>query len=120
MRFYPVGTPQYGLLYGRRNATESVHRQYKRKAERVPAYGYTRQLLFVIGYVATHNAVARAFHLRRAGKPNALDGILRRRTIPTSTAPSHHTVRGPTVVHRYQKPSQTAAIHDQNRVVSPP
>lgn len=77
MRFYPVGTPQYGLLYGRRNATESVHRQYKRKAERVPAYGYTRQLLFVFGYIATHNAVARAFHLRRAGKPNALDGILR-------------------------------------------
>ena len=77
MRFYPVGSPQFGLLYGRRNATESVHRQYKRKAERVPAYGYTRQLLFVIGYIATHNAVARAFHLRRAGKPNALDGILR-------------------------------------------
>jgi hypothetical protein len=77
MRFYPVGTPQYGLLYGRRNATESVHRQYKRKAERVPAYGYTRQLLFVLGYIATHNAVARAFHLRRAGKPNALDGNLR-------------------------------------------
>jgi hypothetical protein len=77
MRFYPVGTPQYGLLYGRRNATESVHRQYKRKAPRVPAYGYIRQLLFVIGYVATHNAVARAFHLRRAGQLNALDGILR-------------------------------------------
>jgi hypothetical protein len=76
MRFYPVGTPQYGLLYGRRNATESVHRQYKRKAERVPAYGYTRQLLFVLGYVATHNAVARALHLRRAGHPNALDNIL--------------------------------------------
>jgi hypothetical protein len=77
MRFYPVGSPQFGVLYGRRNATESVHRQYKRKAVRVPAYGYTRQLLFVLGYVATHNAVARAFHLRRAGKPNALDGILR-------------------------------------------
>ena len=77
MRFYPVGTPQYGLLYGRRNATESVHRQYKRKAARVPAYGYSRQLLFVIGYIATHNAVARALHLRRAGHPNALDGILR-------------------------------------------
>ena len=77
MRLYPVGTPQYGLLYGRRNATESLHRQYKRKAERVPAYGYTRQLLFVLGYIATHNAVARAFHLRRAGKPNALDGLLR-------------------------------------------
>ncbi len=57
-------------------ATESVHRQYKRKAERVPAYGYTRQLLFVLGYIATHNAVARALHLRRAGQPNALDGIL--------------------------------------------
>jgi hypothetical protein len=77
MRFYPVGTPQYGLLYGRRNATESVHRQYKRKAERVPAYGYTRQLLFVLGYIATHNAVARALHLRRAGQENALDGVLR-------------------------------------------
>ncbi|MCO5299796.1 MAG: hypothetical protein M9886_07560 [Candidatus Nanopelagicales bacterium] len=77
MRFYPVGTPQYGLLYGRRNATESVHRQYKRKASRVPAYGATRQMLFVIGYIATHNAVARAFHLRRDGKPNPLDGTLR-------------------------------------------
>lgn len=76
IRFYPVGTPQYGLLYGRRNATESVHRQYKRKAPRVPAYGATRQTLFVIGYVATHNAVARAFHLRRDGKPNPLDGTL--------------------------------------------
>lgn len=77
MRFYPVGTPQYGLLYGRRNATESVHNQYKQKAPRVPAYGRIRQTLFVIGYIATHNAVARAFHLRRAGKPNALDGLLR-------------------------------------------
>ena len=77
MRFYPSGTPQFGLLYGRRNATESVHRQLKRKAERVPAYGYTRQMLFVLGYIATHNAVARALHQRRDGQRNALDHLLR-------------------------------------------
>lgn len=73
MRFYPFGTPQFGLLYGRRNAAESVHQQYKRKARRVPAYGAVRQLLFVIGYIATHNAVAHALNLRRDGKQNALD-----------------------------------------------
>lgn len=77
MRFYPVGTTQFGILYGRRNATESVHRQYKRKAERVPAYGHIRQTLYVLGYAATHNAVARALHLRRNSQPNALDGNLR-------------------------------------------
>ncbi|MCA9211518.1 MAG: hypothetical protein KDB27_00505 [Planctomycetales bacterium] len=74
LRYYPTNTPQFGVLYGRRNGTESVHHQWKTTAPRVPAYGAVRQTLFVLGYITTHNAVADVFHHRRAGLPNILDG----------------------------------------------
>ena len=69
-RFYPTDSPQFGVLYGRRNATESVHRQYKRRAVRVPAYGHIRQTLYVLGFVTMHNAVAVQMAARAAGEPN--------------------------------------------------
>lgn len=73
LRFYPTNTAQFPILYGRRNATESVNHQWKTTAPRVPAYGRVRQELFVLGYVTTHNAVADVFHARRAGLPTILD-----------------------------------------------
>jgi len=72
-RFYPVGTPQFDLLYGRRNTSESFHAKMKRTMPRIPAYGRLRQDLFMLGYQVANNAIALAFHAQRAGQPNALD-----------------------------------------------
>lgn len=81
-RFYPTNSEQFAVLYGRRNATESVHRQYKRRAERVPAFGVLSQTLYVLGYVATHNAVAEQLQLRADGKPNVFRAKPERRSRP--------------------------------------
>ena len=75
LRFYPPGTPQFQALYGRRNDSESFHRQVKRNLTRLPAYRARRQVLFVLGMSLLNNATARAFALRRAGQPNPLDDI---------------------------------------------
>lgn len=72
-RFYPVGSPQFDLLYGRRNTSESFHAKMKRTMPRIPAYGRTRQDLFMLSYQVANNAIALAFHARRAGEHNALD-----------------------------------------------
>ena len=66
----PHRQPHSDSCYGRRNATESVHRQYKRRAVRVPAYGHIRQTLYVLGFVTMHNAVAVQMAARAAGEPN--------------------------------------------------
>lgn len=57
LRYYPPGTWQYGVLYGRRNDTESLHRELKREMPRLPGYGTTTQELFILGYALRHNAV---------------------------------------------------------------
>ena len=57
LRYYPPGTWQYGVLYGRRNDTESLHRELKRDMPRLPGYGTCTQELFILGYVLRHNAV---------------------------------------------------------------
>lgn len=74
LRFYSPNTPQFKALYGRRNDTESLHREEKRGLARMPAYGYRAQLLYVLGIVIGHNALTHAQALKREGKPNALDG----------------------------------------------
>lgn len=74
VRFYPVGTPQFDYLYGRRNTSESLHAKMKRTMPRLPAYGRTRQDLFMLGYQVANNAIALAFHAQRGNLPNALDG----------------------------------------------
>ncbi|MEI8081665.1 MAG: hypothetical protein WCI74_07460, partial [Actinomycetes bacterium] len=74
LRFYPTNTSQFGVVYGYRNRTESVHSQMKRGMPRIPAYGVTRQTLYILGYLIGHNAVAFALHRQRDGLPNALDG----------------------------------------------
>lgn len=72
-RFYPVGSPQFDYLYGRRNTSESFHAKMKRTMPRLPAYGRVRQDLFMLGYMVANNAIALAFTARRHGAPNALD-----------------------------------------------
>lgn len=73
LRFYPTNTPQFDILYGRRNDTESLHNQLKVKMRKMPAYGQRRQRLYLIGLVIAHNALTRAHALRDAGLPNPLD-----------------------------------------------
>ena len=65
LRFYPTNTPQFDLLYGRRNDTESLHNQIKVSLRKMPAYRTRRQMLYLIGIVIAHNARTRA-HARRA------------------------------------------------------
>ncbi|MCB0921314.1 MAG: hypothetical protein KDC08_05815 [Actinobacteria bacterium] len=57
LRYYPPGSWQYGVLYGRRNDTESLHREMKREMPRLPGYGTTTQELFILGYALRNNAV---------------------------------------------------------------
>lgn len=57
LRYYPPGTWQYGVLYGRRNDTESLHRELKREMPRLPAYGTITQELFILGFAVRYNAV---------------------------------------------------------------
>ena len=73
LRFYPPNTPQFQALYGRRNDSESFHRQVKRRLTRLPAYTSERQALFLTGLALASNAATRAFTRRRDGLPNALD-----------------------------------------------
>lgn len=74
LRFYPPGTPQFHALYSRRNDSESLHNQIKRRLTRLPAYRVKRQMLFILGISLLHNAATRAFALQRQGEPNPLDG----------------------------------------------
>ncbi|MEI6623816.1 MAG: hypothetical protein WCP28_18135 [Actinomycetes bacterium] len=73
-RLYPVGSPQFGFLYGRRNSSESIHAKMKRYMPTMPAYGALGQLLYVLGFMVANNALALAFVAKRLGQPNALDG----------------------------------------------
>ena len=60
LRLYPPGTWQFTALYGRRNDTESLHNEAKLTMPRLPAYGSTRQELFVLGLSLGYNAVTRS------------------------------------------------------------
>lgn len=73
LRFYPPNTPQFQVLYGRRNDSESFHRQVKRRLPRLPAYRAERQVVFVMGLALVNNATSRAFVLKRSGLPGPLD-----------------------------------------------
>lgn len=73
-RFYPQNTEQHQILYGRRNDTESLHRQLKRTMDRMPAYSAQRQAIFLLGVQLAHNSMTMAFERRRAGLPNVIDG----------------------------------------------
>lgn len=73
LRLYPTNTPQFDVLYGRRNDTESLHNQLKVRLRKMPAYGQRRQRLYLLGLVVAHNALTRAHALRDAGLPNPLD-----------------------------------------------
>lgn len=73
LRFYPVNTVQFDLLYGRRNDTESLHNQTKIPSKKMPAYGPRTQALYLLGRVLAHNAATRAHALKGAGLPNPFD-----------------------------------------------
>lgn len=55
-RVFPVGTPEYDYLYGRRNDTESLHNQIKHTITRMPAYGAELQRVLLLGFQLIHNA----------------------------------------------------------------
>lgn len=74
LRIHPTNTPQFTVLYGRRNDTESLHNQVKKYLPKMPAYGVLAQSLYLLGMVIAHNSMTRAQHLKRHGQPNALDG----------------------------------------------
>ena len=74
LRAHPTNTPQFTVLYGRRNDTESLHNQVKKYLPKMPAYGVPAQSLYLLGMVIAHNSMTRAQHLKRHGQPNALDG----------------------------------------------
>lgn len=72
-RAFPVNTPMFQVLYGRRNDTESLHNQFKRYLPKMPAYGAAAQSLYILGLVIAYNSLSRAHLLKRNGRPNALD-----------------------------------------------
>ena len=74
LRFYPTNTPQFDILYGRRNDTESFHAQVKLPVRRMPAYGVVGQSLYMLGMVIAHNSLTHVQDLRLRGLPNSHDG----------------------------------------------
>lgn len=60
LRYYPPTSWQFGVLYGRRNDTESLHNEMKRAMPRLPAYSVAGQRLFVLAYAIRHNAATLA------------------------------------------------------------
>ena len=73
LRAFPTNTMQHKILYGRRNDTESRHRQDKRTQPKMVAYGPEAQSLYNLGGAVFDNAMFRGHRLKRAGLPNPLD-----------------------------------------------
>ncbi len=65
-RFFPTNTQQFSDLYGRRNATESWHRELKRNRDRMPVRGLALQSIYLIGLMVLQNAKTME-RMRRAG-----------------------------------------------------
>ncbi len=65
LRYYPPGSWQFGVLYGRRNDSESLHNQIKNDMPYLPGYGRAVQELLILGFALRHNAVTRHLALRR-------------------------------------------------------
>lgn len=57
-RYFPPGSPQFNYLYGRRNDTESWHRQWKRDSSRMPVRGLALQSVYLSGLLILQNAEA--------------------------------------------------------------
>lgn len=70
LRYYPTGSAQFGVLYGRRNDTEALHSHMKKTMPRLPAYGTEAQSLFVLAYAVRSNAVARNLAVRAQSLPS--------------------------------------------------
>jgi hypothetical protein len=72
VRVFPPHTPNFDLLYGTRNDTESRHTELKRRVRYLPA-DVPGQDLRLLGAMITSNAVSWQVHLQAHGLPNVLD-----------------------------------------------
>lgn len=69
-----INRGEYLGFYPRRNDSESLHNQFKRRLTRLSAHRTRRPMLFNLRMSLLHNAAIRAFAVQRQGKPNPING----------------------------------------------